>query len=66
VLVDAEFSPADISSKAAHTQSLQPVSNVLPSALVHTTNIQQSGTEFYQKQVYSTITWTEVWGGFNL
>jgi hypothetical protein len=63
---DAELSPADISSKASHTQSLQQASNTLLSALVHTTNIQQSGTELYQEQVHNTITWIEVWRGFSL
>lgn len=63
---DAELSPADISSKASHTQSLQQVSNILLSTSVHATNIQQSDTEFNQKQVYNTITWTKVWGGFSL
>jgi len=62
---DAELSPTDISSKASHTQSLQQVSNILLSTSVHATNIQQSGTEFYQKQVYNTITWTKVWGESN-
>jgi hypothetical protein len=37
---DAELSPADISSKASHTQSLQQVSNIPLSALVHATNRQ--------------------------
>jgi hypothetical protein len=63
---DAELSPADISSKASHTQSLQQVSNILLSTAVHATNIQQSDTEFYQKQVYNRVTLTKVWGGFSL
>jgi hypothetical protein len=36
---DAELTPADISSKASHTQSLQQVSNIPISASVHAADI---------------------------